>query len=261
MTTPFKQLQQHPEYYISGGDLHLLAGNIQYRVHSYFFERDSDYFKHKLNAPAPPNAPRPGSSDTNAIVIKNAGPTEFEKLLWVFYNPKYSLYEATSSEWITILKLACEYKFHEVKLLAIRGLEMGNLSIVKLIYVYELYEVDRSYLVPLYAVLCKREECPTEEETTILGIKTALLIFRLREMLRSQLGDGSKSPLPPNLDEDDITRAICASLGVNHSLGAKKTPPYGSGQNVNTQFPSQDDKVQVQVTGQLSDQTLTGPSN
>lgn len=98
---------------------------------------------------------------------------------------------------------------------------MGKLSAVELIHVYELYKVDRQYLVPLYAILCRREECPTDEEAKQLGLQTTLLIFRLREVLRSQLGNGSdKSPLPPNLDDDDVTRVICSSLGVEpQSIG------------------------------------------
>ncbi|KAH9485755.1 hypothetical protein JR316_0002670 [Psilocybe cubensis] len=209
-------LAPHPEYYINGGDLYLVAGNTQYRVHSYFFERDSEYFRKKLNSHAPLSAPRLGSSDANAIIIKRAGPNEFEKLLWVFYNPKYSLYEATASEWITILKLACDYRFNEVKLLAIRGLEMSNLTTVQRIQIYELYHVERQYLVPLYDVLCRREECLTEEEAKELGLPTTLLIFRIREILRSQSGDGSdKSPLPASLDDVYITRTICSSLGVD----------------------------------------------
>ena len=59
-----------------------------------------------------------------------------------------------------------------------------------------------------------RDEGPTDEETSIMGIKTSLIIFRARERLRFQPLSGSKDRLP---DENDITRTIYSLLGFDYN--------------------------------------------
>jgi BTB/POZ domain len=89
-------LQNHSEYYLRGGDLHFIVStlkdvyllnlsssqveNYRFRVHSYFFERESVYFQDRLKA-------GDGSSDLNAIQLDGIKSVAFERLLWVFYNP------------------------------------------------------------------------------------------------------------------------------------------------------------------------------
>jgi len=57
-----------------------------FRIHAYFFERDSPDFKEILSK-GPPNGPRMGSNEDNAIFVKNCTVEEFERFLWVFYIP------------------------------------------------------------------------------------------------------------------------------------------------------------------------------
>jgi hypothetical protein len=96
-------LRTHSEYYIRGGDLHFIVStlkdiyllnlsssqveNYRFRVHSFFFERESVYFQERLKAsPSVKNLPD-GSSDSNAIQLDDVKSVAFERLLWVFYNP------------------------------------------------------------------------------------------------------------------------------------------------------------------------------
>lgn len=60
--------------------------HVLFRVHRYFFERESPIFRDKLTTPASPGQPAQGTSDSNAIVLE-VHVAEFEKMLWVFYNP------------------------------------------------------------------------------------------------------------------------------------------------------------------------------
>ncbi|KAF8953190.1 hypothetical protein BDZ97DRAFT_1367492 [Flammula alnicola] len=214
---PFKQFEHHPQYYISDGNLYLLVDNVLFRVHSFFFERDSAKFREILDAPVAPNQPRPGCSEAKPILIEHSSPSEFAKFLWVFYNPTYSVYTATVPEWTSILKTACEYEFVEVQHLAIRGLQSCELSTVERIRIYQLYDADPKYIVPLYIKMCMRDEAPTNEEVKHMGSETSLLIFRLRESLRSRAGNGGKSPLPAGVDEEDALDAVCDFLGVDSS--------------------------------------------
>ena len=73
------------------------------------------------------------------------------------------------------------------------------------------------YLVPLYVKFCMRDEGPSDEETSIMGIKTSLIIFRARERLRFQPPSGSTSKDRISPDDNDITRTIYSLLGFDYN--------------------------------------------
>lgn len=177
---------------------------------------------------------RQGEADSAAIIIKDVSVEHFAKFLWVFYNPwvwfyfrlrfwsnklscsVYAVYNATLPEWIAILKLAHEYQFPEVKRLAIRELETFEIPIAERIALYQSHAVEPVYLVPFYVKLCMRDEGPTDEETTTMGIKTSLIIFRARERLHFRpVSASTKDRSSPN--ENDITRTIYSLLGFDYN--------------------------------------------
>lgn len=61
--------------------------NYIFRVHRYFFERESAYFREKFAVAAPPGQPPRGSSDANAFPLEDVLANDFSRFLWVFYNP------------------------------------------------------------------------------------------------------------------------------------------------------------------------------
>ena len=128
----------------------------------------------------------------------------------------YADYTATLLEWISILKLAHEYQFPEVKRLAIRELEDVEIPIAERIVLYQNHKVDPVHLVPLYVKLCMRDEGPTDDETAIMGMTTALIIFRARERLRFRPSSGTKNASSPP-DENDITRTIYSLLNFDYN--------------------------------------------
>jgi hypothetical protein len=97
----------HSQYYITGADLIVLVRGfpIEYRVialselesqqvedtlfriHRYFLTRDSAYFRSKLPHPPSPGDSSKGSSDNNPLPLEDALKVDFERFLWVFYNP------------------------------------------------------------------------------------------------------------------------------------------------------------------------------
>uniref|UniRef100_A0A8H7Y8P3 BTB domain-containing protein n=1 Tax=Psilocybe cubensis TaxID=181762 RepID=A0A8H7Y8P3_PSICU len=205
-------VERHPQYYISGADLSILVEHIQFRVHRYFFERESKYFASKLAGPASPGQQPVGSSDSSAVVLEDLTASQFENFLWVFYNPRYSIYEAGADVWETILTLAERWSFPEVKSLSVRELEKKSLTDVKRIKLYHLNNVDRNILIPRYAALCEREEPLTLEEGLDLGMETTLMIAKGREEVRAaRLPSGARSPLTPTVHGEDL-RAVIREL-------------------------------------------------
>ncbi|KAL1678990.1 hypothetical protein EV122DRAFT_174770, partial [Schizophyllum commune] len=176
-------LRRYDEYYLPGGDLYFLVDRNHFRVHRYFYERESEFFRKILGAPSTPGAERLGTAE-NALVIDNVSARDFAKFNWVFYNPKYSIYEAPAEDWQAILGLAHRWGFREVHALAVRELEKLELPHIDRIVTYQQYEVNRQLLIPSYAALTEREEPLTVEEGMLMGIETAMTIARARELTR-----------------------------------------------------------------------------
>ncbi|KIY65849.1 hypothetical protein CYLTODRAFT_356116 [Cylindrobasidium torrendii FP15055 ss-10] len=227
----FKALRHHDEYYLTGGDLFFLVQQYLFRVHRYFFERESLFFKGELAAPASPGEARRGSSEGNAILLDDVTANEFAKLLWVFYNPKYSIYNATWQDWSDILMLAQRWSFPEVKKLSIRELEELEMPDVERIHVYQEYDVDRRLLVDRYAALTERLEPLTYEEGVKLGMQTSLMIARARECVRSPTVAGLRSPSSVNLPSAELVAIVKDLFNISEGPAYQPIEPFKPGRN------------------------------
>ena len=95
---------------------------------------------------------------------------------------------------------------------------------------YQENEVDRAkYIVPLYKTLCQQDIPLTLEESKLLGVETVYLITTAREKLRALPSDGGKSPLPRDLEDEDITRTILNLLDPKAANDNQNGPPSTSG--------------------------------
>ncbi|KAM6502777.1 hypothetical protein JOM56_002754 [Amanita muscaria] len=177
-------LVRHAEYYLPDGNLHLLVENTHFRIHSFFFARESERFRAIFEKPVSPGCDREGTSDSNAIIIRNVSPEHFAKFLWVFYDPKYSR-ATTVEDWTIILDFAHKWGFGEVKMLAINSLQKLDIQVISRIALYQMYDASDEILYPHYATVCARPETLTTEEIKILGPTTAIMIFTIREKLLS----------------------------------------------------------------------------
>ncbi|KAH9042754.1 hypothetical protein EDB85DRAFT_2227017 [Lactarius pseudohatsudake] len=192
--------------------------NTLFRVHRFFLTRDSSWFREKLPYPASPGETIKGSSDNLPLVLEgDVTKSDFERFLWVFYNPKYSLYDATIEEWTSILKLAHAWSSIEVKELAIRGLEGLQIPALQKIVLYQTYDVDRNYLQTAYTALTVRDEPITIEEGRELGLETSLQLARAREVARAPVfsGRGVGNPRSPvNLAGVELNAIINDIFGL-----------------------------------------------
>ncbi|KAG6920042.1 hypothetical protein DXG01_010110 [Tephrocybe rancida] len=236
----FKQVQRHPQFYLLGGDVHFLVDNQLFRVHRYFFERESRVFREKIHVPPASGGPRDGDDESVAILLEDVSAFAFERLLGVFYNPRYSLFDWAIEDWTSVLELTQKWEFKEVHNLAIRELEkQTQLPLIERIVLYQRFDVDRDLLVPLYGKLCSRPEALDDDESEAIGIKATVLVFRARETLRARPSDGGLSPLPAGLEDSDVHRTLATLLDsttsaptspVNQSSSRKGKQPERSGQ-------------------------------
>jgi hypothetical protein len=106
------------------------------------------------------------------------------------------LYDATVEEWTSILKLAHQWDFIEVKALAIRELENLRIPPLQKIVLYQKYAIDRNLLQPALTALTMRDEPITIEEGRELSLETALELAKAREIARAPVFNGRKSGNP-----------------------------------------------------------------
>jgi hypothetical protein len=220
----FMCLRRHETYYIPSGDLNFLVERVSFRVHRYFFERESYYFREKLAGPNAPGVSNNGEVDGTAIIMDDVKSADFARFLWVFYNPKYSIYNATWDDWVAILGLAHKWDFPSVTELCVRELQMLDAPPVERVHVYHKHDLDRNLLVPQYAELCSREEPITLEEGFKLGLETSLLIARARETARSNSQGGTRSPLPAHVKEQDMVQMVKEMFNLSDDLSRPQSP-------------------------------------
>ncbi|THG98442.1 hypothetical protein EW026_g3747 [Hermanssonia centrifuga] len=212
-----EKIRRHPKYYLNGGDVHFLVEGYLFRVHRYFFERESAVFREKLGA-TPASGQAKGSSDAHPFPLDNVRELDFSRFLWVFYNPKYSIYDANVEEWTSILRLAYDWRFAEVKRLACRYLEKFEMDPVDKIELYQMYEVDKRLLIPSYISLVNRLEPLNIHEGRRLSLETALLLATARECARGKpLDSGRHSPTIASVAVDAMVSIIREVFGLTNS--------------------------------------------
>ncbi|KAI9428966.1 hypothetical protein H4582DRAFT_1767233, partial [Lactarius indigo] len=123
-------LRQHHLYDLVGADAIFATNDCTFHVHSYFFTRESPYFRRlwkvegsmaekpiDLSNDEPISIGNDATATPYYVTLSKVTTKEFELLLWVFYNPDYSVYEVTTREWTLVLRLAQQWEFPRVEAL------------------------------------------------------------------------------------------------------------------------------------------------
>jgi len=200
---------RHPQYYIRDGNITFLAEGVLFRVHKYFFERESESFRTSF---APSGEIKDDeASDTNPYKL-DVKSEDFAQFLWVWYNPKYTYSRQGKNAWLTILQLANRWGFPEVRQLAIRQLEDLQLQPVEKIATYKKYNVDNELLLPSYMALCRSPTLPSPSDGQVLTMETVLKLADARERsLLSAAASGCASPTSASAS-DEVLGSIVADL-------------------------------------------------
>jgi len=206
---------KHRSYFIHEADTTFRVENYVFRVHRFFFTRESAFFR-RLFEPSPITVQDPpGSSEWHPLVLDDVSSDAFACFLWVFYNPKYSIYDATPDQWSSILHLAQKWGFKDIEHLCIRELEKLDLSPVDRIHIYQRFGLDSSLLLDSFATLTTRDESIGLEEGVKLGLRTSLQIAQAREMSRGpDTGGGLRSPSAVQVDGPHLNTLLSDIFGL-----------------------------------------------
>ncbi|KAG1758349.1 hypothetical protein EDD22DRAFT_910985 [Suillus occidentalis] len=196
----FSQIISHPQYFIPSGDTQFLAQNVLFKVHRYFFERESTSFRTIFS----------DSSD-------NTKP----------YTLDYFEYEDQPPEkWLVILRLATRWGFRKVRKLVIRQLEKLDLQPIDKIKIYSDFKIDAQLLIPSYSTLAKSPTLPPLSEAAKLDIETILRLTMVRERaLQKAAEDGCRSPTSASAGDEDVKRFICEIFDLPKVISASTTEP------------------------------------
>ncbi|KAJ3753976.1 hypothetical protein EV360DRAFT_52505 [Lentinula raphanica] len=165
---------------------HSLESQVEdtlYRIHKYFFQRDSPVFGAMFSLPVPNGEQPEGDVDGRPIHLDGIQCVDFDRLLSVMYPEDFNSSELfTVDEWQSVLKLSSQWDFDSLRKLAIKhiGCVASSADLVLLGHKYDVSE----WLLPHYISLCSRDEPLTLQEGRKLGVDTVITINQIRSQIR-----------------------------------------------------------------------------
>lgn len=139
--------------------------------------------------------------------------------------------------WKSILKLAHQWDFDEVKAFAFREIEQHEMPALEKIILYHTHDIDRKYLQAAYTELAVRDDPITIEEGHLLGLETALRLAHAREVARAPVFGGKKpgNPRSPiNLAGSELDALISRLFNLSIAEQRPPTPQTPSGRGTPT---------------------------
>lgn len=200
----------HPEYYLGDGNITFIVENTLFRIHRYFFERESeDFIQSFANH-------QDGTSDEGPFRLEGITSNDFATFLWVWYSPKYRLDKKFKDHWLVILELSTRWRFSRMKELAVEQLQNLEIDPVEKISIYDKYDIDRSLLLREYKRLCMREGQMSTEEGEMVKLPTVLGIYQARERaFRSAARKVGRDPTPADVDEEELEKILIDIFNLN----------------------------------------------
>ncbi|EIW74591.1 hypothetical protein CONPUDRAFT_93794 [Coniophora puteana RWD-64-598 SS2] len=200
-------MRTHDVYFIPSGDVVFLVENRMFKVHSYFFSRESVYFYNLLRG-QPYRDPIAGLPHISYFKVDTASAAEFTQFLWVFYDPAYKR-ETTVPHWSVILKFAKCWGFANIEALAIYELEKRDIEPIEKISLYNIHNLSSGMLLPSYVALVRRQASLTAEEGEKLGLEVVIKVGHMREdVMKMSIEKGKWATEGSTLEESEVVTVI-----------------------------------------------------
>ncbi|KAJ7133736.1 hypothetical protein C8R43DRAFT_894956, partial [Mycena crocata] len=154
-----------------------------YRVHRYFFERDSAIFASMFTLPSAAGERPEGEVVENPIILEGVSALDFDRFLSILYPLNFSTRDtASAEEWTSVLSLATRWDFTSLRELALQHL-FSMASAVERIALGRRYDIV-GWLIPAYTEVCERTEPLSLAEGRLLGIDDTVCIGQVRHSIR-----------------------------------------------------------------------------
>ncbi|KZP20417.1 hypothetical protein FIBSPDRAFT_826974, partial [Athelia psychrophila] len=166
---------RHPQYYFEDGNVVFRVEDTLYNVHRYFFARDSAHFRAIFQETVQ------GTNATKPYVLSNLNCADFDEFLAILYPTDFRQpAKKTTAQWISVLHLAAEWDFANIKLLAIDNLTENATPIDKIV-LGRRYGIN-DWLLGAYEAVCTRADPLNLEEGVRLGVEDTVRISAARQM-------------------------------------------------------------------------------
>ncbi|KAF8152984.1 hypothetical protein B0H34DRAFT_87291 [Crassisporium funariophilum] len=200
-------LEHHIEFYLDDPGTSVFKVEYKYyKVHRFFFARESPVFQSMFDCPVPPEG-QDGDSDERPIHLPEVTCAQFEALLHFFYNGMFGF---NTERLFDLLLIALRYCFDRVASHAINAVDTcdvaNDVEVVQKIILAIQFDQLQHWLAPAYIALIQRERPLTRTEIVRLGAgRTAILCERREQYLRKL---DWQSPFDDVHDVDDVDYAV-----------------------------------------------------
>ncbi|KAF8643553.1 hypothetical protein AX16_008941 [Volvariella volvacea WC 439] len=182
------KLNPHPKYFFEDGNLLVRVEGVDFKVHRYFFMRDSAPFREFSKNGLIGRIADNGSDNSDAaehttpLVFKHLTRLDFERFLSVLYPTRFGEDEDRSTaHWTSVLCVSSYLSFQSVRSLSISTLSIVATPIDKII-LGRRYGITH-WLDDAYCALCTRRTPLTREEGRRLGLDDVVSIMEARQIL------------------------------------------------------------------------------
>ncbi|KZP15345.1 hypothetical protein FIBSPDRAFT_750386, partial [Athelia psychrophila] len=165
---------RHSQYYFEDGNIVFQVEDTLYNVHRYFFARDSAHFRAIFQGTVR------GTDAIKQCVLSGVNCTDFDVFLAILYPTDFRRpTKKTTAQWISVLHLAAEWDFTNIKLLAIDNLTENATPIDKIVLGRRYGITD--WLPGAYEAVCTRADPLNLEEGRRLGVEDTVRISAARQ--------------------------------------------------------------------------------
>ncbi|KAI0357730.1 hypothetical protein OH77DRAFT_1435519 [Trametes cingulata] len=211
---------RHSHFYMEDEMIILQVENCLFRVHRYFLERDSTFFKDFFKRTLV--GTDMGKTDDTAVKLQNVSRREFECLLHFLYHGASNPQNDSILNLVLLLSTSTALAFPAARTHAIGALDRASppLDPVERVFLAEKYDIP-AWVRPAYVALCARAHPLEDAEAEVLGLQTTARLARAREAVleekvqewrraveRAQSGEGSVSKEDMELREARLVERV-----------------------------------------------------
>jgi len=195
-TPPWQQVimpKRHEEYYFDDGSVILLVDGTLFRVHRYYFTRESQIFADMFSLPpceaSGSSGTREGQSDSSPIEIPGVAKQEMESFLGFVYFGMHDEHAPTLESWVALLAFSTRFVCDKIRARSIRELEaiQSRVDPIERVVLAVRHNIPH-WLSGAYQELCQRQDSLSEDEGERLGLSTVIKLMRAREILLIESG-------------------------------------------------------------------------
>ncbi|TDL18038.1 hypothetical protein BD410DRAFT_775464 [Rickenella mellea] len=196
-----------PHYFFDDGNVVFRVESTYFRVHRFYFMRESRVFRDMFSLPVPASGAVEGMSVSNPIVLEQVKAGDFRSLLWFFYNSHYDHDPAHADKfrtWTGILRLSRLWSFKRLFKLASDKLKSLHFPdpFIKIGISLE-FRLLPEWALPEYVEICRRLEPLKISEIAQLPPEIIAKVAALREI------PGRESLGPSVVQEMLMTTLAC----------------------------------------------------